>query len=66
MKTVFADVKLRGLGGGVQASTIGAIAHDEWYNVSINYKDGEGLFQTVFTYKGAPSSQIFHILESTF
>lgn len=42
MKTVFADVKLRGL-GEIGVSTIGSVAHDEWYNVSINYKDREGL-----------------------
>lgn len=30
--------------GEIRASTIGASAHDEWYNVSINYKDWEGLF----------------------
>ena len=30
--------------GEIRASTIGASEHDEWYNVSINYKDGEGLF----------------------
>ena len=37
MKTVFADVKLRVL-GELRASTIG----DEWYNVSVNYRRGEG------------------------
>ena len=50
--------------GEIRASTIGASEHDEWYNVSINYKDGEGLFffffffffYTLFTYKEAPSS----------
>lgn len=30
--------------GQIRASTIGASEHDEWYNVSINYKDGKGLF----------------------
>lgn len=30
--------------GEIRAYTIGASQHDEWYNVSINYKDGEGLF----------------------
>lgn len=30
--------------GEIRASTIGASEHDEWYNVSINYKDGKGLF----------------------
>lgn len=42
--------------GEIRASTIGASEHDEWYNVSINYKDGEGLFYTLFTYKEPPSS----------
>jgi hypothetical protein len=44
--------------GEIRASTIGASEHDEWYNVSINYKDGEGLFYTLFTYKEPPSSFI--------
>ncbi len=46
MKTVFADVKLWVL-GEILAYTIGASEHDEWYNVSINYKDGEGPFTTL-------------------
>lgn len=63
MKTVFADVKLWVL-GEIRASTIGASEHDEWYNVSINYKDGEGpfFFYTLFTYKEPPSSFIATIL----
>ena len=48
--------------GEIRASTIGASEHDEWYNVSINYKDGEGLFYTLFTYKEPPSSFILTIL----
>lgn len=52
--------------GEIRASTIGASEHDEWYNVSINYKDGEGLFYiyiyTLFTYKEAPSRVILTIL----
>lgn len=49
--------------GEIRASTIGASEHDEWYNVSINYKDGEGLFYTLFTYKEPPSSFLRVILE---
>lgn len=49
--------------GEIRASTIGASEHDEWYNVSINYKDGEGLFYTLFTYKEPPSSFILTILK---
>lgn len=48
--------------GEIRASTIGASEHDEWYNVSINYKDGEGLFYTLFTYKEPPSSFMHTIL----
>lgn len=51
--------------GEIRASTIGASEHDEWYNVSINYKDGEGLFYTLFTYKEPPSSFILTILKKT-
>lgn len=47
--------------GEIRASTIGASEHDEWYNVSINYKDGEGLFYTLFTYKEPPSSFILEM-----
>lgn len=50
--------------GEIRASTIGASEHDEWYNVSINYKDWEGLFfYTLFTYKEPPSSCRFTIKE---
>lgn len=49
--------------GEIRASTIGASEHDEWYNVSINYKDGEGLFYTLFTYKEPPSSFRLTILK---
>lgn len=49
--------------GEIRASTIGASEHDEWYNVSINYKDGEGLFYTLFTYKEPPSSFILTIFK---
>ncbi len=49
--------------GEIRASTIGASEHDEWYNVSINYKDGEGLFYTLFTYKEPPSSFMLTILK---
>lgn len=49
--------------GEIRASTIGASEHDEWYNVSINYKDGEGLFYTIFTYKEPSSSSILTILK---
>lgn len=49
--------------GEIRASTIGASEHDEWYNVSINYKDGEGFFYTLFTYKEPPSSFILTILK---
>lgn len=51
--------------GEIRASTIGASENDEWYNVSINYKDGEGLFYTLFTYKEPPSSFILTILKKT-
>lgn len=51
--------------GEIRASTIGASEHDEWYNVSINYKDGEGLFYTLFTYKEPPSSFILTILKKS-
>lgn len=47
--------------GEIRASTIGASEHDEWYNVSINYKDGEGLFYTLFTYK-EPASSFMHTI----
>lgn len=41
--------------GDMGAFTIGASLHDEWYNVSINYKERGGPFYIVFTYKGPPS-----------
>ncbi len=34
--------------GEILAYTIGASEHDEWYNVSINYKDGEGLLHPIY------------------
>lgn len=61
MKTVFADVKLRVL-GELRASTIG----DEWYNVSVNYRRGEGPSACVCVCQREREGVIFFFLNTVF